>query len=216
MMAAMIGRPVPRVESAKRVVEAMAIDKLLVWTYRLQKADVVIGLGQGMLREEAELDGVEWQGVSGCGCAAVERIERLGVRVDGGGNYGLTKLHPDAETVHETLMRELERPMQIMVIEHARIDVVPSWSGLLPKAYPVLNGKGKPAVQYSGWDKNRNYGACQVDFVPDIAWIEAVNGIYLAWWEAIEGLALRLRRDGRLVAHEARNPAVQKTPWLGN
>jgi len=213
-MAAMIGRPVPRVESAKRVVEAMAIDKLLVWTYRLQKADVVIGLGQGMLREEAELDGVEWQGVSGCGCAAVERIERLGVRVDGGGNYGLTKLHPDAETVHETLMRELERPMQIMVIEHARRGDPPEWTGLLPRPYPILDGRGRAIREYARWDKNHDYGSCKVDWVPELSWIEFINNIYLLWWEAVDALRLRLSADGRLLAHEVRNPSVPKTPWL--
>jgi hypothetical protein len=74
----------------------MAIDKLLEWVYRDQRADLIVGMGAGLMPGEAEIDGVALQGSSACGCVALGRIAELGYRIDGGGGPART-CHASAE-----------------------------------------------------------------------------------------------------------------------
>ena len=62
---------------------ARSTEHLLVWTYRDQRADRVAGVGL-LLAAEASAAGEPIRGISGDGTAALEMIDALGCRIDGG------------------------------------------------------------------------------------------------------------------------------------
>ena len=192
--------------------ERIDVQALLVWTYRRQRADVVIGSGAGLLDAEAAADEVERHGISGCGCAAVASIERLGCRVDGGG-MSAGALHPDAETVHQAVQK-LPVPAAQMVMRCARWGDVPDW---MPRGRPIAravrNGRGQAVVRCEAWDRHRHYGWCPIEWVVSVARIEAARREYAIWHSAIRDVAYRLIYENRLTAYRVCPPAVRARPW---
>lgn len=117
-----------------------SVEELLVWTYRDQKAERNIDGGVGLFEPERDAGDIEWHGVSACGVAAVERIGRLGARVDVfGGDPGI--VHEDAWAVH-SLVRGLGPRMAAIVMRHAREGARPSVS-LSPIEYRPVHARSR-------------------------------------------------------------------------
>lgn len=188
------------------------VEALLVWTYRNQRADVVVDHGLGLHRTEASLDGVEFHGASACGCAAVGRIHELGARVDGTG--GCAALHEDAEVVHGAVTR-LEPWEVSMVVRHARAGDRPdTMAGVRPRAVWDVNRRGQVTVRYEPWDKGRRYGWCPVRWTVSIAAMEAARLEYTLWRCALDRVAATLRIEGRLTRHAVTGPSAPLQPWI--
>ena len=189
----------------------LPIDKLLEWTYREQRADIVVGMGAGLHRAEAQVDGVELAAISTCGCVAVARIAELGCRVNGnGGPPG--HLHVDAERVHEHVQK-MGRHLAHLLISTARAGGPPDWGQhAIIRANPLRNGRGQVRLYYDDWDKGRNYGWCPLEWTGSVARIDAAREEYTAWWNALKKLRHELR--GRVLAdHIAEAPRAVAAPW---
>ena len=192
------------------------MEDLLVWTYRDQKADLVIRRGAGLHTLEALADGVEVHGVSACGCASVSRIAELGVRVDRSApDQGA--LHPDAETVHRAVMRLDDRvhglPRSRLVIVNAgRAERPDAMVGEVPRPIPVLNRKGEPSVVFS--DAGKRYGTCPVDYQPSATMILTAREEYTAWHAALRLLAMALQHEPKLTRWYPLAPAAPEAPWI--
>jgi len=187
--------------------EPVDIERLLVWTYRDQRADKVLAASSGLLAAEAALDGHGRYLTSGDGVATMARIGALGVRVDGGGPSS-GALHQDAEVVHEavTMLGKIEAHL---VIEHARAASRPDQIEIIPpRAYAVRNRLGRATIEYEDWDRNRNYGFCSVQWTVAPTTAEVVFLEYAMWWRALDALAVALSGDGRLTRHRALRPAA--------
>jgi hypothetical protein len=192
------------------------IEDLLVWTYRDQRADVVIERGIGLHGLEAAADGVPSFQVSACGCAAVARIGELGVRVDQHGR-GAGALDEDAELVHRAVMRLTDRvqglPRWRLVIQNAARGERPdAMVTAVPRPVALLQRDGRPVVNWS--DKGKRYGSCPVEYAPSAALILAAQAEYAAWHSALMLLALHLQSE-RLVRWFPLRPAASPRPWLG-
>lgn len=88
-----------------RVSAGVTVEALLIWVYRDQKADIVIGRGDGLHDIELAADaGHPRYGSSPDGVAAMLKIGALGCRIAGSAAASCKgDLHPVAELAHETL-----------------------------------------------------------------------------------------------------------------
>jgi hypothetical protein len=185
--------------------EPVDIEALLVWTYRHQCADRVIGRGIGMFVQESAMDEVyEPHGTSADGVLAVARIGMLGTRVDGGG-ASAAALHIDAEIVHEAVMC-LPRDARELVILHARNASRPDDDAMpMPRPYPLRAGVGRypdrAVVRYADWDKHHDYGWCLVQWTSAPSSADVIRQNYATWRNALRVLAFALARDARLTRH---------------
>ncbi len=102
------------------------IEDLLNWTYRVQLADLILGLGVDLWHAERAAEGIEWHGHSADGVYAVLQRLRLGVRVDGAGMRISADVDADAVIVHESVMK-LGSVLATIVIRYARTGGRPSW-----------------------------------------------------------------------------------------
>lgn len=193
------------------------IETLLVWTYRVQRADVVIGRGVGLHSLEAAVDGVPVQASSACGCAAVARIAELGVRVDSlGRDRG--DLHPDAELVHRAVLglggKVQGLPVAHLVIRCASRGEVPdAMVGERPQARPYLHAVNG-SVRVDGRDAGGRYGWCPVSWSPSWAEIDAAREEYRVWLSALRALAFALAAEPRLVRWHPLLPEAPAEPWF--
>jgi len=179
--------------------KSIDIERLLVWTYQDQAADAVARRG-GMYILAGHRDSV----------AAVAARGALGCRIQGGGPFGYSAndLHPDAETVHDTV-KGLPADRIGLVISHAKGGTRPDWMpDARPKAVPVLRGNGKPRVEY-GPDKRPSY--CPVRFEPDPGHVAFLRGVWRTWWDALAVLAGKL--DGEL-GRKVLGPPFPREPWM--
>lgn len=198
--------------------QPIPMDRLLVWTYRDQRADVVIARGVGLHGLEAAADGVEIHGSSSCGCAAVARIAELGVRVDRLG-HDRGDLHPDAELVHRAVMelggKVAGLPVAHLVIRCASRGEVPdAMVGEVPQARPYIH-EANGTVKVTWLDKGRDYGFCPIAWSPSWAEIDAAREEYRVWWSAVRALAFALAGDGRLTRWHPLLPEARAEPWIG-
>jgi hypothetical protein len=197
--------------------EPIVIEDLLVWTYRHQRADVVIRRGVGLHDLEAAADGVPVLASSACGCAAVARIGALGVRVDSlGRDRG--DLHPDAEVVHGAVQELTGRvhglPIAHLVISHAARGEAPdAMVGQVPRARPYIH-PANGTVRVDWLDAGKRRGVCPVAWAPSWAEIDAKRDEYRAWWHALRALAFALSTHPRLTRYHPLLPAVHCEPWM--
>ena len=199
-----------RVRELRRSID---VERLLWWVYRDQKADIVIGRGDGMMATEAAVDGVVIRGVSGDGVAAVISQAQLGCRVDGGG-ASADHLHRDAETAHRAVMR-LPRPIALTVMQHARAGTRPDWlPEARPKAEPRMTPRGKVLVRYDVSDVHRNYGWCVIDWTTSVAQIQAARTEWALWHAALWSLSAELSRPRVMTRFLPSPPSVPAEPWL--
>jgi hypothetical protein len=192
------------------------IEDLLVWTYRDQRADVVIERGIGLFDQEGEADGIVKQREAACGVLAVARSCLLGGRVDGGGRSA-GALDEDAELVHRAVMRLTDRvqglPRWRLVIQNAaRSERPDAMVTAVPRPVALLQRDGRPVVNWS--DKGKRYGSCPVEYAPSAALILAAQAEYAAWHSALMLLALALQSE-RLSRWFPLRPSAPARPWLG-
>jgi len=187
------------------------VEDLLVWVYRYQRADRVIGQGAGLYDLEAELDGVERHGSSSL--ATVERILRLGVFIDRSGP-GNGALHEDAEAVHrvveEMAVREGSVRRRDLLIAYARLACRPDpMVGQIPRPMPIRTVRGAVLMEPNA----RHPKYCPLDYQPSWERIWQARAEYSAWHRGLRLLALALQ-GVPLKLWRVRAPAAPVTPWL--
>ena len=176
------------------------IEQALIWTYRLQQADLRQQMGVG---PQPQFDS----------CALVARSLSTAVSVG-------ADCHPDADLLHGFVLG-LSRYQAVLVICHAKAADRPDW---LPGAKLVIaaevNLRGNPRRIY---DENRNLIGHRVrqavelgDGTLMLGWdldvVEAERNTYRLWHQALVDLSRRLgtiRVDGKL----AIGPEAPATPW---
>jgi hypothetical protein len=185
--------------------EPVDIERLLVWTYRHQRADRVLGVGIGLFDQEAAMDGHRHCATSKDGVAAMRRIGALGTRVDGGG-ASAAALHIDAEIVHTAVMA-LPHDTSALVIVHARAASRPDDTAIpTPRAFPVKNERGRIVREYAEWDKSKNYGWTPLVWTAAPVTAAAIRRDYATWRDALGVLAFTLARGRGLTRHRPTPP----------
>lgn len=197
----------------------ISLEEMLVWAYRDQRVDRMVGAQ--LFQVESEVEGCSWGRSSADGVAAVQRIAVLGCRTDGGAVRGVGHAaHPDAELLHDYaaawpilvhFARQGERP------EPA---AAPSPWPTAPEAgdrYAVATVDGRPmriklavaerhAVRReraTGRGRHRQVVGtelvtedvlyCPIDWRPGLDWAEWMATEHRQWHAAIEALYRRLR-----------------------
>ena len=195
--------------------DRISIEHLLIWAYQDQRVDKLFGQGVGMFPAERLADGHHIFGVSGDGCALIERRKMLGCVIDGGA--GLASggtCHPDAEAAHEAVMTLPSRIARAVVIECAKTGQHPDWMpGARPYMEPVLapNGrrKGQPVRIL---DKNNHWIGCQITIGLAQETIDTARAYYDTWRQALVELMAAL--NDRLVSHSLIGLKSPYRPWL--
>jgi hypothetical protein len=188
---------------------AMPIEDFLEWVYRVQRADLV--LSRADHREKNWLAGA---GISGDGCAVLERQGILGTRIDGGG-YAAADLHPDAEATHITIglmLRSgaLSHAQVGLLLECGKTGGVPVWevgTPPKPKGLRLKNGKG---YEVNGGEFSQ---FCPLRWEPELNLEEDLCSIYEQWFNALNRLMFSLIEQGALIEHYPLSPAVSSAPW---
>lgn len=201
----------PAAGQGKRPID---VEELLRWTYRQQRADVVLERGIGLMGPEAEVEGIEIHG--GSNLSVLERIMKLGCFVDRSG-YDMGDLHPDAEVVHR-LVRRLDArvaglPLGAMLVFHARGGTRPDreLACAMPKPVPVAHWRtGEPSVVWT--DKGRRHGFCPVEYEPSASRILQAREEWRAWHRGLCLVALALH-DEKLTLWHPLAPTVAARPW---
>ncbi|MGO1079941.1 hypothetical protein [Inquilinus sp. CA228] len=114
--------------------------ELCVWAYQVQRVDLVTG--RGLFEAEAVIDDAEPHRASGCGCAKIDDIARVGGRIDGGQWKGLNdRVHPDAVALADKV--GADRGGGAIVAFFARLGDAPEWPATLPAAWPEVADRGR-------------------------------------------------------------------------
>jgi hypothetical protein len=188
---------------------AIDIERLLIWTYRDQRADVVLGRGYGLHDQEAMMDGIGHPRGSDS-LVALARIGLLGTRVDGGGPT-CDALHADAEITHNVVLA-LDRPIGLLVMQHARDASRPDQITIAPsKPVAATDARGRNVHGYDAWDKNRDYGWCKLLWTMPLDGADIARVEYGLWHAALRRIAKALDKDRQLTEFRAtppRAPAV--------
>ena len=183
--------------TAKTVID---IERLLIWTYQDQAADVV----------SRRIAGAIGPGQPVSNMAVLERQNMLGVRVDCSRAVGSSRdLHPDAEAVHEEVLQL--PPTEVgLVISHAKGGTRPDWvPDTKLRAVPVLRSNGKPKMELA---PRRNVPVlCLIRYVPDPHHVEFQREVYRTWWDALTALVSNL---GDLSSHCVVGPGFGREPWF--
>lgn len=180
---------------------AIDIEKLLVWTYQNEVADVLARRG-GSYVPTKHRDSV----------AAVAARATLGCRVQNGGPFGYTPydLHPDAEMVHEAV-KGLSVEQSGLVIELAKSGTRPDWvRDARPRTVPILRANGKPKMEYVDPGTWNRPAYCLVRFDPDPSHVTFQRSIWVKWWDTLALLAEKL--DGEL-ERKVLGPPFPREPW---
>lgn len=177
---------------------------LLIWTYCTEKTTEC-------LRRENFIP-------SGGGLDSFERMERLGVKVEGGSSGIMpVAIHPDARTVDYALL-DLDLPDDDwrLVMRTARLASVPKWWVDVPEARcePVLKCNGKPKMLL---DRSDNIIGCKVvcSGVTPAERYELnlqMRKSYEAWITSLRHLEVALSTSG-LKRHLVRGLGVRACPW---
>lgn len=205
---------------------AIDVEDLVGWTYQVQCADLVVGLGIGLFEGEAYVDGVGAAGLRfgthGDSCTRVRRAEILGCKVDGGG-FNPGALHPDAEAVHDAVMELIvtDRGAGRLVLEFGISGCQPNWrEGCRPRWEPCEtrqkpNGEVVPVYAYNPKYRSGNHQwVCWMRLVDGPESIDFARRVYDNWRGGLVTLADALTANrNRLCAHTVTGPAVADQPW---
>ncbi|SLN77568.1 hypothetical protein OCH7691_04462 [Oceanibacterium hippocampi] len=190
---------------------AVDIEDLVIWTYQAQRADVIEGWSDS--REGDWLAG---------GNRTIEAvlIERgaIGCEIDTSPVPASSRLHPDAEAIHEAVTGLGSRIEIGLLIQHGRAGTRPDW---LPAARTRIvpaemrwsrrHREYRPRIEY---DRNRNPVCCPVRIVDHPQKIEAARTVYAIWREALADLAEVFRlHPARLRDHAVAGPRAPARPW---
>ena len=119
------------------------IEDLLGWTYRVQRADIVIDRGYGLHPIERQADGIPVFRASTDGVAACMRSGATGTSGRAGAASIKADLHPDAERVHKTVMM-MGGDDASLIIRHAKAADRPAWlPGARHRFEPMWKGARK-------------------------------------------------------------------------
>jgi len=198
--------------------KSIDVEYLLEWTYRRQKADVIVERGVGLNRIEAAASGLVRHGSSG-DWAAIDRYGRLGCFIDQIG-FDSGQLAPDAETVHQTV-DGFGEPVRGLLIQHGRRGTRPECSLRADVRYePVW--KGAPRYDFDGlpargsyrmvYNESRNPAGCQVRPRRHVTYIAAQRRDYELWHNGLVALA------DHFVTHPSTRfvvgrPSAPAAPW---
>jgi hypothetical protein len=168
--------------------------------------------------------------------AIIAEHERLGCRVDGGGQ---SPAHPDADMVADAVAHLPEshggRGMAMRIAELARLGKTPDWyPGAVTRVYPVATHTNRHGVRAttrdarelgpSGWQpvarRNRKgvivrdaVPYCPVVYRPTACEIAQARRAYLGWWGALRDLRETFRLYGGLSAFEVTRGMPPRAPW---
>lgn len=185
------------------------IEALLQWVYQKQKADMISSRGVGMFDAEAMADGIKLRKISADGCFRIEQTHLLGAAVDGGGLMSFAgQLHPDAETIHETVMK-LNKIESWLLISSAKAGDPPDWMPEAKASMEPVMKKGRIVMIY---DDNRHIIGCRVTVGTTQVYIDAKRELYSMWWKALKKLADNL--EDKLASYELSGSVVSSTPWV--
>ncbi|MHA1570341.1 MAG: hypothetical protein ACTSWM_00870 [Alphaproteobacteria bacterium] len=198
--------------------KSIDVEFLLEWTYRRQKADVIIGRGVGLNKIEAAASGVERHYSSG-DWAAIDKYGHLGCFIDQLG-FNSGQLATDAETVHETVSR-FGDPVRGLLIQHGRAGTRPECALHADVRYePVW--KRSPRYDYKGlpargsykmiYDGSHNPVGCQVRPRQHVTYIEAQRRDYQVWHNGLVALAQHFVTHP-LTRFVVGGPAAPAAPW---
>lgn len=161
------------------------LEALLVWVYRDQRADV-----NALKAGRATKPG----GWGPSNAASMMRRGMLGVKIDCAGSAAMDAgvCHPDAELVHDAVMR-LDDLGAGLVVHHARTASRPALDDpdSVPEVEPVRRSNGKVRVE-DGPDGK----FCPVRYSIDPEHSAFLLGVYRHWVRAME--TVRIEVEGQL------------------
>jgi len=169
--------------SGKRVMDA---ERALVWAVRDQRvvwSETVAGLH----RIEREIEGGTVYAASACGCAEIERLQELGVRVDG--RSGGAEAHPDAVAIYQAALSG-DRHVDALLLRYADLGMTPPVSLVERRCYPARDARGDVLVLTT--DERARY--CELRWTGGPEETEARRREYLTWFDALIAFEARLRR----------------------
>jgi len=178
---------------------AIDIEDLLAWTYQRQRADIV-SRRQGAVFLPGHPSNV----------AMLQRHASLGTRIDCAGSWVHDKneLHPDADAVHEAVMR-LPGDQCGLVLSHGKGGTRPNWiEDDQPRYLPKMQSNGRPCVER---DSGGRAILCHVYFYPDPDHVSFCRSVYSTWWDGINLLVSRLKD---LSDYTVTGPEAPEKPWL--
>jgi hypothetical protein len=184
----------------------VAIDVLVHWALSDQRAGDVFA---GLFAIEAEAITGEPRGVSGDGCAAVERIAALGCQVDGG-SRGKDYTDPVADLV-ATLVMQLPHDQRALVSDSGRSGEAPG--GVLPPArwLAPIRWEESEREAVSTYVQAKMGHHCPLVRVSSPATMEENRRLYHRWWDALQVLAFNL--SCRPLPFVVTDPAAARAPW---
>ncbi|MGE3333634.1 MAG: hypothetical protein AB7I36_08320 [Rhodospirillaceae bacterium] len=195
----------PQALAATRKV--MDVERLLIWAYQTQGAEMVTKHGVGLVGAErfAAGGGKEPRSLTPDSAVIV-----AGTLMGGGSSGGaVLDLHPDAEAVH-ACVRRLTIDVREDVIKHATAGSQPEW-GETVRMRPMLNDMRRPLVVY----RNNRPFYCRIESMPGPLMRMKMRERYLSWWEALASIALELESRGVLTMHTVTMPwRISPMPWL--
>lgn len=187
---------------------SVEVEALAVWAYRDQRVDR--HLGAGLYAAEASAAGLEPNGRSADGCAAIADIAHMGARIDRSSGLIRDGVHPVADAVAFALadIRGGE-----LVAYHAGLGGRPDgWRE--PKRWYRPTVWVKPGVEGQAERTGRGTSPMFCRVIPTVTREELVRrrAHYALWWEALGQLAwaLSFKRMGFIVSP----PSAPAEPWL--
>lgn len=198
--------------------------RLLVWTYRDQKADVMSG--KGLATPEAALldeDPENYHGGWGaCGCAAVEHAGLVGVIIPGSGGQQRYCLAADAELVHDQVVAMSmggDWMGAALLRRYGRQGGTPDWCRDFARSFdPVFGDDDRPVQDrhdevsvIKGRVSKHLY--CPVVQYPPNEWLDLARGEYRTWHGALVRLRDRLA-DLTMTRHELTGLGAAAEPWV--
>ena len=207
-------------EGGAKVKQALGVQAILEWAFRVEKAQLELPLPKDV-SEEGFGFGMEY---------VLLQRGALGCKVDGGQHKMGSYTHADAEVVAATLAGMPDslggRRMAIYVAELARGGITPDWlPGAVPRCVPAetkTNQHGERAstivvgterVLSRGKWRSVEVLACPVTWRPHPEQIASARRGYEDWWQALDWV-----RDGLKVGHMLREVEVTTAmpklrPW---
>lgn len=184
----------------------VAIDALVHWALAEQRAGDVFA---GLFAIEAEAITGEARGVSGDGCAAVERIAAMGCQVDGG-SRGKDYTDPVADLV-AVLVVQLPHDQRALVTDCGRSGEAPGGISAPARWLAPLRWERPEQEAVTMFVQGKMGHHCPLQRMSSPATMEQNRRLYQRWWDALQLLAFQL--SCRPLAFVVTDPAAPRAPW---
>lgn len=208
-----------RLTGVMRPRERIPATRLLAWTYRDQKADLMTGKGLHGL--EAKADGHEGGAFAdsrSC-CTTVEMNGLLGTVIRSTAHQQRPSLHQDAEIIHDVVMG-LNWPIARLLMHYGRTGSVPDW-GDKQFLEPIIQ-KGGQVVDYAVAETVRvayrrevrtvEVCYCPLALYPADEALGAMREVYAMWHRGMSDVAAQLA-DSPLVRWAVDGIGAPAKPW---